>query len=106
MMMALAEFNTAVRFGLDLVVVVLNDNAYGNEIYKYMLSGLSPELAMLGSPDFAPIAEAFGARGISVRSDEQFDEAMREIETAEQRPVLLDVRLDGIGLSAALIGRG
>src|SRR5262249_51959875 len=48
--MNLVELQTAVREGLDLVVVVLDNAAYGSEVHKLALSGLDPETAAFEQP--------------------------------------------------------
>jgi len=67
-MMNSQELETAVRLGLDLVVVVLRDNAYG--MIKWKQSGMGFENFGLdyGNPDFVKYAESYGARGIRIES--------------------------------------
>ena len=93
MLGGVAEFNTAVRHGLDLVVVVFNDGAYGAEHIQYRNKGMDPALSMFEWPDFAPVAEAMGGTGFTVRNLDELDAV---IEKLPQRsgPVLIDVKLD------------
>jgi len=58
------ELETAVRLKLDLVVLVLNDGAYGmikwkQEMMKFDDTGMLD----FGNPDFVKFAESFGATG-------------------------------------------
>jgi acetolactate synthase-1/2/3 large subunit len=67
-MMNSQEMETAVRLGLNLVVVVLNDSAYGMIRWKQAVDGF-PDFGMsFGNPDFVRYAEAYGAKGSRVTS--------------------------------------
>lgn len=67
-MMNSQELETAVRLGLDLVVVVLNDSAYG--MIKWKQEGLGFEVHGLdfANPDFVKQAESYGAVGHRVKA--------------------------------------
>lgn len=67
-MMNSQEMETAVRLGLDLVVVVLNDNGYGMIKWKQEEMGLPDFGLSFGNPDFVLYAESYGARGWRVTS--------------------------------------
>jgi len=55
-----------VRLGLNLVVVILNDSAYGMIRWKQAVDGF-PDFGMsFGNPDFVRYAEAYGAKGSRV----------------------------------------
>ena len=69
-MMNSQEMETAVRLGLNLVVVILNDSAYGMIRWKQAVDGF-PDFGMsFGNPDFVRYAEAYGARGSRVSAVE------------------------------------
>ncbi|WP_226583332.1 acetolactate synthase large subunit [Acuticoccus sediminis] len=69
-MMNSQEMETAVRRGLNLVVVVLNDSAYGMIRWKQAVDGF-PDFGMsFGNPDFVRYAEAYGAKGSRVSAVE------------------------------------
>ncbi|MBJ6983172.1 acetolactate synthase large subunit [Luteimonas sp. MC1750] len=62
-MMNSQELETAVRLQLDLVVLVLRDDAYGMIKWKQAHEDF-PDYGMdLGNPDFVKYAESYGARG-------------------------------------------
>ncbi|MDA1000089.1 MAG: acetolactate synthase large subunit [bacterium] len=69
-MMNSQELETAVRLGLDLVVLVLRDNAYG--MIKWKQTGMGfPDFGLdYGNPDFVRYAESYGASGHRVESAE------------------------------------
>jgi acetolactate synthase-1/2/3 large subunit len=67
-MMNSQELETAVRLGLDLVVLILQDNAYGMIRWKQAADGY-PDFGMtFGNPDFVAYAGAYGLRGARVES--------------------------------------
>ena len=69
-MMNSQEMETAVRLGLNLVVVILNDSAYGMIRWKQAVEGF-PDFGMsFGNPDFVRYAEAYGAKGSRVTAVE------------------------------------
>lgn len=69
-MMNSQEMETAVRLGLNLVVLVLNDGAYGMIRWKQAVDQF-PDFGMtFGNPDFVAYAKAYGARGSRVTSAE------------------------------------
>lgn len=75
-MMNSQEIETAVRMGLDLVVIVLNDSAYG--MIKWKQEGVGFENFGLDfkNPDFVMYAESFGAHGYRAESDQEFQEIL------------------------------
>lgn len=71
-MMNSQELETAVRLGLDLVVLILRDNAYGMIKWKQVGMGFEEWGLDYGNPDFVKYAEAYGARGIRIENTENF----------------------------------
>ncbi len=65
-MMNSQEMETAVRLGLDLVVLILNDNAYGMIRWKQAVDGFADFGMSFGNPDFVRYAQAYGAKGSRV----------------------------------------
>ena len=62
-MMNSQEMETAVRLGLDLVVIILNDNAYGMIKWKQEGMGFNNFGLDYNNPDFVKYAESYGATG-------------------------------------------
>ncbi len=65
-MMNSQELETAVRLGMQLVVLILRDNAYGMIKWKQSHMGLKPFGLDYGNPDFVKYAESYGAHGYRV----------------------------------------
>lgn len=72
------EMETAVRLGLDLTVVILNDNSYGMIKWKQAGMGFENFGLDLGNPDFVKFAESFGATGHRPTSCEDFAETLEK----------------------------
>ena len=71
-MMNSQELETAVRLGIDLTVLLLNDNAFGMIKWKQENEGF-PEFGLdVGNPDFVKYAESYGARGHRPTSAAEF----------------------------------
>ena len=71
------ELETAVRMGLDLVVIILNDSAYG--MIKWKQEGVGFENFGLDfkNPDLVQYANSFGAIGHRAESFENFEEILK-----------------------------
>jgi acetolactate synthase-1/2/3 large subunit len=67
-MMNSQELETAVRLKLNLVVLVLEDHAYGMIRWKQAVDGFPDYGMTFGDPDFADYARAYGAKGSRVES--------------------------------------
>ena len=62
-MMNSQEMETAVRLGLNLTVLILNDNSYGMIRWKQANMGFEDWGLTYGNPDFVKYAESYGANG-------------------------------------------
>ncbi|MGW5723592.1 thiamine pyrophosphate-binding protein [Amycolatopsis sp. NPDC003865] len=87
------ELTTAVKYGIPVKHVLLNNNALG-KISKEQLAGDYPVWqTSLVNPDWAAYAELCGATGIRVTARERLDDAMTALFSAEG-PTLLCVEQD------------
>ncbi|MEP1768420.1 MAG: thiamine pyrophosphate-binding protein [Sulfitobacter sp.] len=102
MMGGINEFNTAVRLGLDLIVIIANDSAYGAEHIQFVDRQMDPSLTEFNWPSFAEIATSLGAEGFDVRSKDQLENALKALEN-RNGPVLIDLRLDPTDVPAMRI---
>jgi acetolactate synthase I/II/III large subunit len=67
-MMNSQELETAVRVGVNLVVLILQDNAYGMIRWKQAADGFADFGMTFGNPDFITYAKAYGIQGGRVQS--------------------------------------
>ena len=72
-MMNSQELETAVRKELDLVVIILNDSAYGMIKWKQEAEGFKDYGLDFTNPDFVKYAESFGAIGHRPSSHIEFE---------------------------------
>jgi acetolactate synthase-1/2/3 large subunit len=93
MLGGLAEFNTAVRHNVDLIVVVMNDGAYGAEHIHFRNKNMDPALSFFDWPDLGPVATALGGEGFTVRNLAELDVALEGV-ARRTRPILIDIKLD------------
>jgi acetolactate synthase I/II/III large subunit len=78
-MMNSQEMETAVRLGLNLVVLILEDSAYGMIRWKQAVDKFPDWGLTFGNPDFVKYAESYGAHGWRI---EKTDELVSTIESA------------------------
>jgi len=90
----LAELTTAVKYGIGVKHVLLDNRSLG-KISKEQLAGRLPVWqTSLVNPDFAEYARLCGATGIAVHRADELEEGMRALFTADG-PALLHVHADG-----------
>ncbi|MBO9423676.1 thiamine pyrophosphate-binding protein [Labrenzia sp. R4_1] len=93
MMGGINEFNTAVRLGLDLIIIVANDSAYGAEHIQFLDRQMDPSLTTFQWPSFAEVATSLGGTGVEVRSDDELQTALNALDN-RKGPILIELRLD------------
>lgn len=93
MMGGINEFNTAVRLGLDLIIILANDSAYGAEHIQLVDRKMDPSLTEFNWPSFADIAKSLGGDGFQVHSKEQLEEALEALKN-RKGPFLIELQLD------------
>ena len=77
-MMNSQDLETSVRLGLDLVVLLLRDDAYGFIRWKQTGMGFEDYGMEFGNPDFVKYAEAYGARGLRLGADDRLIDVLQE----------------------------
>jgi acetolactate synthase-1/2/3 large subunit len=103
-MMTLADLDTAVRYRLPLIVLVMNNGGFAAEYENLRLDGQPVELSLYDNPDFAAVARALGAGGVTVSGLDDLV-GLRERLAARSGPVVLDIKLpidaenDWVGVS-------
>ena len=92
------ELATSVRYGLNPIVVVLNNRGFGTE--RHMQDGAFNDLS---SWHYHRIPDLLGAgHGFLIRNELELDHALRFAETHDDSFCLLDVQLDPLDQSPAL----
>jgi thiamine pyrophosphate-dependent acetolactate synthase large subunit-like protein len=91
-LMHLSEFETACRYGVPVLVVVMNDEGLGAEYHKSKAKGLDPDLALIPTPELGPVAEALGGSGATVRDAAGLRAALARF-VRDPGPTVIDVRI-------------
>jgi acetolactate synthase-1/2/3 large subunit len=85
------ELATAVQYKINAVVIVFNDNAFGNVMrdQRTRFEGriYGPELH---NPDFMKLSEAYGARGVRAMTAQELEAKLKEA-LATNAPSLIEV---------------
>ena len=91
-LMTIGDLPTAVEYGANIMMVVLNDGAFGQttmqqkNIYGHVYGTL------FESPHFANIAKACGAEGIRVTEPADVEEALKQgLAATRHKPALVEV---------------
>ncbi|HEV8585951.1 MAG TPA: thiamine pyrophosphate-dependent enzyme [Methylomirabilota bacterium] len=86
------ELSTAAKYGINVVAVVFNDEAFGNVARDLDEAWGGTWEAGFKNPDFMKLAEAFGVAGIRVEKPTEVGEAVKTA-LALNRPALVEVRV-------------
>ena len=85
-----SELSTAVRYGINVVTVVFNNDSYGNVARDLDEAFGGAYGTDLHNPDFVKFAESFGAVGM--RADDPMElERLIPLALERQAPVIIDV---------------
>jgi thiamine pyrophosphate-dependent acetolactate synthase large subunit-like protein len=68
LMMHVQELETIKRHRLNILIVVMNDGAYGSELHKLRSEGMLEDGSVFGYCDFAGIARGFGLQGMTFKN--------------------------------------
>ena len=93
LLMSLGELETVARLDLPLIIVVMNDCAYGAERHFLELRNLSGKTAMSPDADFAAMAQAFGIEAATVRTVDEL-RSLKPILSGRTGPLLLDCKVN------------
>ena len=78
LIMHVQELETIKRHKLNILIVVLNDGAYGSEVHKLRSEGLPEEGSVFGHVDFGAIARGFGIGGKTIKNLNEVPKALEE----------------------------
>lgn len=90
--MNIQDLETAVRYHIPLTMVVMNDSAYGAEAIALRNRNKPVTLSLVDDVDYAAVARAFGARGLTVRSMKDMAAVATEVQQRDG-PLLIDVKV-------------
>lgn len=92
-MMNSQELETAIRLNLDLIVLVLNDSAYGMIKWKQQGMGFEDFGLDYQNPDFVQYAQSYGAKGHRIQQASDFVATIQQAQN-EGGVHLIEVPID------------
>ena len=87
------EITTAVKYGMDITHVIVNNNQLGKISKEQRAAEFDVWQTSLVNPDFAALAGLAGALGIAVTEADQLDDAL-ERALAHPGPALVEIAAD------------
>lgn len=92
------ELSTTVRYGLNPIVLILNNQGYGTE--RHLLEGTFNDI---GCWNYSSLPTLFTAgHGFHVRTEGEFDEAMKAALDETEQFIIIEVELEKLDRSPAL----
>ncbi len=101
LMMHVQELETIKRHRLNILIVVINDGAYGSEVHKLRSEGLPEDGSVFGYSDFAGIARGFGLAGRTFKNLDDLPKLLAEF-AASGRPAVWDFHVSDKVLSPSI----
>jgi acetolactate synthase I/II/III large subunit len=92
-LMTMSELETVVREDLSIVIVLMNDCAYGAELHFLKLRQQPAGKSVFPDVDFAPIAAGFGFEAETIRTLDDLRRLAPRLRKPEG-PILLDCKLN------------
>jgi acetolactate synthase-1/2/3 large subunit len=92
-LMTAMELETVVRLGLDMLVVVYDDHAYGAEVHHFGPDELPLDTVVFPDTDIAAIGRGFGFEAVTVTAPADLDAVRRWAEGPRERPMLVDAKV-------------
>jgi len=91
-LMTIGDLPTAAEYGANILMVILNDGAFGQTFMQQTNIYGHTYGTTFKSPHFAGIAEACGAKGIRVTDPAHVEEALRQgLAATKHQPALVEV---------------
>jgi len=87
LMMHVQELETIKRHRLNILIVVINDGAYGSEVHKLRSEGLPEDGSVFGYCDFTGIARGFGLAGRTFKTLDDLPKALSEFAASGRAAV-------------------
>ena len=94
-LMHIQELETMERHGLQVLVIVLNDGAYGSEVHKLKADGVSLAGSVFGRTQLAEVAKGFGLGGTTMTSLDDMSRAAFDAFLASGKSSLWDIHISG-----------
>jgi thiamine pyrophosphate-dependent acetolactate synthase large subunit-like protein len=93
-MMSMGELETVVREDIPLVIVLMNDCAYGAELHYLKMHDMPVAMSKFADVDFEPVAAAFGFATATVRTLDEL-RALEPLLRQPDGPIFIDCKING-----------
>jgi thiamine pyrophosphate-dependent acetolactate synthase large subunit-like protein len=93
LLMSLGELDSVVAQNIPLLILVMNDHAYGPEVEMLERHGLPTTLSLFHDVDFAAIARGMGAEAFTLRSVDDLTR-VRHWLSDRAAPLVVDCKID------------
>jgi thiamine pyrophosphate-dependent acetolactate synthase large subunit-like protein len=91
--MTMSELETVIREDIPLIIVLMNDCAYGAELHFLALRKLPVGKSVFPDVEFASVAEAFGVQAYTIRTLDEL-RALAPVLGKPEGPILLDCKVN------------
>jgi thiamine pyrophosphate-dependent acetolactate synthase large subunit-like protein len=92
-LMGINELETVVRLGLDLLVVVYDDEAYSAEVHHFRPGGYPLDHVRFPPVDLAAIGRGFGCEGVTVSGPDDLAAVREWVAGPRERPMIVDAKV-------------
>jgi thiamine pyrophosphate-dependent acetolactate synthase large subunit-like protein len=93
LLMTLGELETVIREDIPLVIVLMNDAAYGAELHYLKMNDMPVAKSVFADVDFAPVAEAFGFQAFTIRALSDL-QPLADLLARPEGPIFLDCKIN------------
>ena len=93
-MMSIADFETVIRLGLRMCILIYNDSSYAAEVHFFRRKGYSVDIVQFPETDFAAIARGYGAEAATVRTVADLDSLRAWVEKGSPGVFLVDAKIN------------
>jgi acetolactate synthase I/II/III large subunit len=92
-LMGVSEFETVVRLGLPMIILVYDDEAYGAEVHHFGPDGHPLDTVRFPPAKIAEIGRGFGCQGVTVRSPGDLQPVQDWLDGPRDRPLVIDAKI-------------
>jgi acetolactate synthase-1/2/3 large subunit len=93
-LMNIQELETAVRLQLPIIVIVWCDFDFGMISLKQINEFGKSAFTKFNNPDFAKLAQSFGAIGYNVKSSSELPAILEKAKQSTSIPVIISIDVD------------
>ena len=93
-LMNVQDLETAVRLKLPIIVIVWCDSDYGLISLKQKEEFGKSAFTKFNNPDFAKLAESFGAIGYNIKSTTEFSRTLCKAKESTDTPIIISIDVD------------